>query len=167
MRDNRLARRSQEATDPIDDPQHQEHRKRDRGRDDLVLRQARDQQPYGNEAAAHQNQTKIRARNRLPLRVGFGEPEQDHHVDERQREHAAVESHRTDELAEDDLGVGDRRGQEQLDGSRPLLFGVRAHGDGREQEQHNHGRIDEHWCDQHRAHVHDFPQSRMAPTDGQ
>jgi hypothetical protein len=34
------------------------------------------------------------------------------------REHRGVEQHGAEELAEDDLDVGDRRGQQQLDRAR-------------------------------------------------
>ena len=47
-----------------------------------------------------------------------------------------IERHRAEELAHDDLEVGERRGQQQLDRARPLLFRVGPHRDHRQHEQH-------------------------------
>ena len=57
--------------------------------------------------------------------------EQQADVDQRDRQHHAVERHRAEELAEDDLEVGERRGQQQLDRARSLLLRVGAHRDHR------------------------------------
>ena len=72
-----------------------------------------------------QEQAQVGRRDRLPLRVC------------RRRTAAPmwssvtasidrVERHRAEELAEDDLEVGERRGQQQLDRARPLLLGDRS-----------------------------------------
>src|SRR5215831_17062623 len=59
IRRDLLDRRSREAADPVDHPQEQEHGEGAHHRDDLVLRQARDEEAERDEAAAHQQQAEI------------------------------------------------------------------------------------------------------------
>ena len=122
-----------EAADPVDDPQHQEHREGHHERDDLVLRQARDEQADRDEAAAEQQQPEIGRHDRLPLRTAVDEQQAD--VNQRDGEHHAVQRHRAEELAHDDLEVGERRGEQQLDRARSLLLRVGPHRHHRQHEQ--------------------------------
>src|SRR3990170_8224061 len=59
IRHDRLGGRPRRLADPVDDPQHQEHREGGHAGDDLVLREARDEQPRRDEAAAHQQEPDV------------------------------------------------------------------------------------------------------------
>ena len=125
--------RADRVREPVDDPEHQEDGERQHAGDDLVLGQARDEEPDREEAAAEQQQAEVAGEDRLQL--GVPEPEEDRDVDRRHQEHRRKEAHRPEELAEDDLQVRDRRGEQQLDRARPLLFGVGPHRDERHHEE--------------------------------
>jgi hypothetical protein len=70
-------------------------------------------------------------------------------VDPGHRQHHAVERHRAEELAEDDLEIGERGGQQQLDRARPLLFRIGAHRHHRHQEEDQ----DQHVLQQRANHL--------------
>ena len=63
-------------------------------------------------------------------------------MDRGDREHRRVERHRAEELADDDLHVGQRRGEQQLDRSRSLLLRVNAHRHQRQHEQQDDARVE-------------------------
>ena len=80
-----------------------------------------------------------------------------------------VERQRAEELAHDDLEVGERRGEQQLDRARALFLGVGAHRDHRHHEQQHDRDVREHRTDHpslmfidaaaaaHLAHLHALP----------
>jgi hypothetical protein len=98
-----------ERGDPVDHPQHEEDREGNHPGHDLVLRHARDQQTEGDEAAAHEQHAQVGRGHRLPFRVA--EREQHAEMDQGHREHCRIQRHRPQELAHDDLEIGERRRQ--------------------------------------------------------
>ena len=132
--------------EPADDPEGQQHDERRHAGRHLVLRRAREEQPDRDECGSLQNQSQVPGDQRPPFRLAVAEEQAD--VDERHGHERDVQADRADELAHDDLEVGERRRQEQLDRSGPLLFRVGPHRDHRQDEEHQHARVGEHAADQ-------------------
>ncbi len=145
-------RRPRETADPRNHPQHQEHGKRHHAGHDLVFREARNEETQRNEAAAQQQQPDVGGENRLPFRVPVDE--QERKVHERDGEHDHVQRDGAEKLAHDDLKIGDRRRQQELDGARALLFGVRPHRHHRHEEQDENGDVLQQRTNELLVHVH-------------
>src|ERR1039457_1454373 len=70
------------------------------------------------------------------------------------QQQARVQEHGAQPLAEDDLGIGDGRGEQQLDGAGPFLFGEQVHGDHGDEEQSHGGGETEQRADNLLVDVH-------------
>jgi hypothetical protein len=125
---------------------------RDDAGDDLVVGRAGDEQAKRQERAAHEQQPEIAGDERPPFGAAVDEENRD--VEQGDQEHRDVEPERPEELAENDLEIRDRRGEEQFDRSRPLLFRVGPHRDHRHDEQDDHRRVLQHVADDLLVHVH-------------
>ena len=83
-------------------------------------------------------------------------------VDQRHREHRRVQRQRAEKLAEDDLQVGQRRREQQLDRSGPLLLRIGPHRDQRHQEQDQDRRVLEEQPDHLFVDVHRLGAAELA-----
>ncbi len=101
--------------------------------DNLILRQARNECAERQKSAAHQQQSQVADNQRPPVRRT--QHENYDQIQHRYRQHAGEQQHRRQPLAEDDLEIAHRRGQQQLYRSTAGFLGEQPHGDHRRQEQ--------------------------------
>src|ERR1035437_4731006 len=128
--------------EPAQQPQQQASEEGDAAGHDLVFGGGGNESPDGQQAAALQAQPEVGHQHRLEVRLAPGKQQRD--VDHRHGQDAEVQEHGAEPLAEDDLGIGDGRGEQQLDGAGPFLFGEQAHGDhGGEEQSHGGGETEQ------------------------
>ena len=118
----------------FEEPEHEQRPEGQQPGHDLVPGQAGEEEAEGEQRRAQQRESEVAREDGREVRVGV--PKQHPEVEEGHGEHPGVERERGEELPEHDLSVGDRRGQQQLDGSRADLLGHRPHREQGHQEQH-------------------------------
>src|ERR1039457_3347703 len=126
-----------EGREPAQQPQQQASEEGDAAGHNLVPGGGGDEGPDGQQTAALQRQPQVGHQHRLQVRLAPGKQQRD--VDHRHGQDAKVQQRGAQPLAEDDLGIGDRRGEQQFDGAGAFLFREEPHGDHGDEEQRHGG----------------------------
>lgn len=103
-----------------------------------VAGQERSHHADGQHRQPDQPVAHVSSQEQPHVELALAEPRQHAEVaDQREQQRHGVDAHRGQVLAQHDVEVARREGQEQLVGSLPAFLGPDAHGDGRDEDQHD------------------------------